>query len=164
MQKRRQRRQPGNAFVAIRRRAWARGEGAIGRKNAVLHRESFADCWTDKWLFFLDLWGARGRFYWHTAGESAICGMARKPIGNDGFMGRDTEILILYGRRFLSRKSLERNGLTGIYRNTARDSEILCGTAELGFGGYGDVSGDSHGPAFERHQGFALLVVCAKRG
>ena len=64
----------------------------------------------------------------------------------------------------MARKLLERNGLTGIYRNTARNSEILFGRAEVGLGGYGDVSGDSHGSAFERHQGFALLVVCAKGG
>jgi len=33
---------------------------------------------------------------------------------------------------------------------------------EFGFDSYGDVSDGSHGPAFERRQEFALLVVCAK--
>jgi len=33
---------------------------------------------------------------------------------------------------------------------------------EFGVDGYGDVSDGSHGPAFERRQEFALLIVCAK--
>ena len=34
----------------------------------------------------------------------------------------------------------------------------------FGFDGYGDVSDGSHGPALQRPQDFALLVVCAKGG
>jgi len=79
-------------------------------------------------------------------------------------MGKDTEILILYGRRFLSRKLLDRKGLTGIYRNTARNFAFLPGAVVIGLDGYGDVSEGSHGSALQRPREFNLLVVCAKGG
>jgi hypothetical protein len=59
-------------------------------------------------------------------------------------------------------KEMGLSGITGVQGEFS--SVFLPGAAELGLKDYGDVSDDSHGPAFERHQGFALLVVCAKGG
>ena len=43
-------------------------------------------------------------------------------------------------------------------------ADFLPGAAEFGRDGCSDVSDGTLGPAFERHLGFALLVVCAKGG
>jgi hypothetical protein len=50
------------------------------RLNACVLRESSADCWPDKWLFFLDFCGTKGVFTGIQGWKCALCKMARKPI------------------------------------------------------------------------------------
>jgi hypothetical protein len=66
------------------------------------------------------------------------------------------------GHRVLSRELLKAIGLSGIAGVQGGISLFLPSAAEFEFDGCGDVSDGSHGPAFERHRGFALLAVCAK--